>query len=134
MGTHITCYTDGVFTSNLNSNGLTGGMSAQSGMPLVLVHTHSQWSLLNQMGAPPYLMGDKETVSRGWNLARTRNPHKRTSRAQHNGSSSGERCQLPKVRYYALHEPKLGGNKHVGAAILTTRRTDIETIQQIRGE
>ena len=63
-----------------------------------LVHTHSRMghSSRENGGAPPYLMGDKETVSRGWSLTRVRNPNKRMSCTQHSGPSSSERCQSPK--------------------------------------
>ena len=108
-------------------------MSAQSGC-LVLVHTHSQThSKSGTKRAPPYLMVDKETGSRGWSLTRTRNPC--NVRLVHNTADrqAVRGAKLPKARYYALLEPELGGNEHMDAAVPTTQRTNIETIRQTRG-
>ena len=86
-----------------------------------LVHTLTYLAHLNKQqekkgGAPPYLEGDKETVSQRME-ARTRNPHKLTSRSQHKELSSGERYQTPESSILRLCKPELVGNEHVGAAI-----------------
>ena len=101
-----------------------------------LVHTLTYLAHLNKQqekkGAPPYLEGDKETVSRRME-ARTRNPHKLTSRSQHKEPSSGERYQTPESSILRLCKPELVGNEHVGAAISHDSTGHTYTTQQITG-
>ena len=42
-------------------------------------------------------------------------------------------AKLPKVQFYALYKPRLGGNEHVGATISRLDEPNTETTQQIRG-
>ena len=99
---------------------------AQSGRLSTRAHSHIPRSLeqttTKKWGHHLILREIRKPSLGGWNLARTRNPHKLTSRSQHKEPSGGERYQTPESSILRLCKPELVGNEHVGAAILTTQR------------